>query len=388
MFDPDEIADIRRAVRERTEADRHLLDQLRTEVLEMKGDTRTIRPRTTTAVSLVASDGGNNKLLFDPFHVQLVRVTDSYGKVLCVDAVSPATDTGALSAAQFEADGKTPRTALGRLIMDLGLAPPSLNQLSHMIPTAEKVRDDPDSISPSWVLVYRDLCEWAALYERICHRSFATDTLIVRDGLLRSKLFRGDHFIEYMNRIRSAIERTQREDRRRVFLVGLAKHSKVLDRYRLALDFEKVIPPGEPRYVPVPRRLEERAYIWSEYARGPGESGVKGEAPKFVMGDMYLVRFGKSSSDPIWPVDVFSPQAERASEIFAYLLADAIEGFPIPFYPRCLQKADQYAQVVGFDLVILQDEMFSAIRGLVQPDQRRYIDEMRLRPDLTGRRYE
>src|SRR5439155_25342845 len=54
-----------------------------------------------------------------------------------------------------------------------------------------KVRETPDEVSPSWVLVYRDLCEWAALYECICYRSFATDTLMVRDGLLRSKLFRG-----------------------------------------------------------------------------------------------------------------------------------------------------------------------------------------------------
>ncbi len=387
MFDVDQVDEVRRIVRERAQADRALLEGLRREVLEMKGQARTIRPRTTTAVSLVASDGGNNRLFFDPFHIQLVRVTDSYGKQLCLGAVSPTTDTDELSREQFGADGG-PRTALGQMMADLGVDPPTLNRLSHMIPSAEKMRREPEKVSPSWVLVYRDLCEWAALYERVCHRTFATDTLIVRDGLLRSKLFRGDLFIEFRRRMAEAIERIRRDDRRRVFLVGLAKHSKVLDRYRLALTLEDVLPAGEPRFVRVPRELEKKAYVWPEYGRGDEESESEGEAPKFVAGDMFLVRFGHTSNDPIWPVDVFSPQSESAQELFAYLLADAIEGFPIPFYPRCLQKAHEYAEVVDFDLEILQDEMFSAVRGLVHPDQQRHVDELRLRPDLTGRRYQ
>jgi hypothetical protein len=94
-----------------------------------------------------------------------------------------------LSAAQFNADG-SPKTALGQMMADLGVK--TLTDLSHMIPDGEKTRKEPHKVSPSWVLVYRDLCEWAVLYERICYNKFATDTLIVRDGLLRSKLFRGD----------------------------------------------------------------------------------------------------------------------------------------------------------------------------------------------------
>ena len=211
MFDPEELPRIREAIRASTAGDRHLLIDLRRDIRALKSLVRPVRPRTATAVSIVASDGGNNKLLFDPFHVELVRVVDSYGKPLCVDAVTPWTDTDELSARQFDADG-SPSSALGQMMADLALVPPTLNRLSHMIPSGEKVREEPDEVSPSWVMVYRDLCEWAVLYERICHKNFATDTLLVRDGLLRSKLFRGENFIGLRARMEKAIDRIRRED--------------------------------------------------------------------------------------------------------------------------------------------------------------------------------
>lgn len=364
-----------------------MLDTLKREILSFSGEVRTIKPYSSTAVSLVASDGGNNQLSFDPFYVQLIRVTDSYGKELCVDAVSPSTDTDELGKAQFNPDG-TPRTALGRMMKDLGVNnPPHLNKLSPMIPKGSDTRDKPDSIKPGWVLTYRDICEWAVLYERICHTTFATDTLIVRDGLLRSKIFSGNLFIKWRKNVENAIDRIYKEDHRRVFLVGLAKHSKVITRYQLAMAIDNTFPSGDARFVRIPRSLEAKAYIWDEYARGAEVEGEDIEAPKFVAGDMFLVRFGSMDVDPIWAVDIFSKQSCDASEIFGYLLNDAINGFPVPFYPRCLQKAHECAQIVDFDLEIFQDLIFEAVRDMLPAEKKSIIDGWRFRSDLSMRRY-
>jgi hypothetical protein len=243
MFDYETLPKLRAIIHERARADARLLNELRAEVRLFAGEVRKIQRRSATAVSLVASDGGNNKLAFDPFYVQLVRVADSYGKELCLDVVSPSTDTDALSEAQFNPDG-SPKTALGRMMAGLGVT--LLSDLSPMIPPGSEIREHPETEKQGWVLVYRDLCEWAVLYERICRSRFATDTLIVRDGLLRSKIFSRNLFMKWRKDVMEAIAKIYREDRRRVFLVGLAKHSNVITRYRLAISLEGAFPPESP----------------------------------------------------------------------------------------------------------------------------------------------
>lgn len=387
MFDIETLPVLKKTISERFQSDRKMLDTLRREVLSFSGEVRTIKPYSTTAVSMVASDGGNNQLSFDPFFIQLVRVTDSYGKELCVDAISPSTDTDELGKAQFYPDG-TPKTALGKMMKDLGVDnPPHLSRLSHMIPKGSEIRNNPYSVKSRWLEAYRDLCEWAVLYERICYTTFATDTLIIRDGLLRSLIFAGDLFIKWRKNVENAIDRINREDNRRVFLVGIAKKSKVITHYQLAMAIENVFPSGDARFIRMPRGLEAKAYNWEEYARGAEAEGKDIGAPRFVAGDMFLVRFGSMDGDPIWAVDIFSKQSCDAAEIFGCLLNDAISGFPVPFYPRCLQKAHEYAQIVDFDLEIIQDQIYDAVKELLPVDKKDVIDGWRFRSDLSLRRY-
>ncbi|MBW0001837.1 MAG: hypothetical protein JO015_22290 [Verrucomicrobia bacterium] len=386
MFQPEEIEDLRRVVRACARTDHQLLVGLRAEARELKAKARKIQPRSATAVSLVASDGGNNQLHFDPFHVQLVRVVDSYGKQLCLDAVSVSSDLNRLDQAQFHKDGR-PRTPLGRMMCDLDVRSRRLNDLSHMMPDPDRARARPEEVPASWVQAYRDLCEWAVLYELICHRSFPTDTLVVRDGQLRSKVFRGEHFIRIRERIEEAIQRVYREDRRRVFLVGIAKRSKVLDRYNLAFALENVLPEGEARYVEIPREMERKCYDrwWDQ--RGPEDAAENERAFRFVAGRMYFVRFGPQGGDPIWSVDILNSQTSFHQEIFGYLQNDALEGFPVAFYPMCLQKAHSFAQIVDFDLDVLQNEVVQAIREQLPSSERAIFDALPLRQEIADRRY-
>lgn len=360
MIDPASQAQLKEAIADCIGTDQGVLDALREEIRPLRSATRRIQPRTTTSISLVGTDGGNNQLQFDPFLIQLVRVVDSSNNEYCLEAVSPTTPVQKLSARQFAADGLA-RTALGEMMTFLGVD--SLPALSHMIRPTDKGKP----VSPSWVQVYRELVEWAILFA-ILKKDFGTDTLIVCDGLLRSKVFAEHRFQLLLQGMRDRIDAQWNKSRRQVYLAGVAKHSKVLSRYRLAMALEGVLQTDYPAYVEVPREVEEKAYVWSEFARGDDRADAGGEKNKFVGGKMFLVKFGSHRRDPVWPVDIFVPQVGEAQTILGSMLADAINGFPMPHYPRCLQKAHENAALVDFDFDILQDFIYEGVRSSLGGD--------------------
>ena len=380
MLEPASQTALRDEITRQITEDKILLAELRTEVRPLISQTRRISSRSATSISLVAADGGNNQLRFDPFLVQLVRVVDSSNNEYCLEAVSPTMSVSALSARQFGDRGHL--TALGRLMRYLGVE--ELPELTHMIRRDGGGRPN----SPSWVQVYRELVEWAILFAIVREKDFATDTLIVFDGFLRSKVFAKDLFRRYREGIQEGIDRHFRTNRRRVYLVGVAKHSKVLSRYRLSMALEGVMQSPFPCYVEIPRELEEKAYIWSEYARGDEEVAEGGEVNKFVAGKMFFVKFGKGPRDPVWPVDIFLSQCDDHATICGNLLNDATEGFPVPLYPRSLQKAHENAALVDFDMDILQDMIFGGLRTALG-EEAPALDVFRLQDaDPASRRYE
>lgn len=381
MIDLESHRKLQQGIREQVQADRFLLEQLREEIRPLRAEVRRIQPRIATSISLVGTDGGNNRLRFDPFLIQIIRVVDSSNNELCLEAVTPTTSIHALSRRQFDAQGR-PATPLGALMDYLGVR--ELPELSQMI----RPNEEGLPVTTSWIQVYRELVEWAVLFQLIRTKDFATDTVLVFDGLLRSKAFAGDLFHRLLEGLRKATEEHERRSRRKIYLAGVAKHSKVLDRYRLAMALEGVLTTDYAAYVEIPRELEEKAYIWSEYARGDDWQPEGGEINKFVGGKMFFVKFGNAPRDPIWPVDLFLPQAPHAGTILGHILADAINGFPVPFYPLCLQTAHQHAALVDFDFAVLQDEIFEGIRTILG-SKAPMLDIFRLQdPDPAGHRYD
>ncbi|HVB25004.1 MAG TPA: hypothetical protein VNG51_23920 [Ktedonobacteraceae bacterium] len=76
-IDTHSYTQLKHEIAERIVAGRAILDQLRDEIRPLRGETRRIQPRSTHSLSLVAADGGNNSLRFDPFLIHLVRVVDA-----------------------------------------------------------------------------------------------------------------------------------------------------------------------------------------------------------------------------------------------------------------------------------------------------------------------
>ncbi|MEV5413715.1 hypothetical protein AB0K60_33420 [Thermopolyspora sp. NPDC052614] len=374
MFNAEQIQQLKQLIGDQVEAGRAELDKLVSQARAMSSSVKVIKPRVATSVALMASDGGNNKVAFNPFYLQVVRVVDSNGKELCLEVVSPLSDIGELGRRQFHENG-VPRTALGKLMKGLGVQ--SLRDLSPMM----------SGKSPSWVQVFRDLCEWATLYDLICYRDYPVDTLIVRDGLLRSKIFAKDYFVRMGEQMHEAIERVYKRDRCKVWLVGLAKKTQVLEYYRLAISLSGLFDNGAPCFAEVPSSMLDKVYKWEEYTRELDDTTIA-EDPKFNFGRMYFVRFGPYSGDPIWTVDIMSRQNKDAQAIFGYLQADAVAGFPIPFYPNCIQQADNFSRVADLDIDIVEDYLVDAVRTQVGEDKAPVIDALRLASDVAARRYE
>lgn len=378
MIDPATQFKLKGAIADCIGADQEVLDNLRKEIRPLKGLTKRIHPRSTTSISLVGTDGGNNQLQFDPFLIQIVRVVDSSNNEYCLEAVSPTTPIEKLDNRQFTNSGAA-QTPLGEMMEFLGVK--SLSALSHMIRPK-----DGGLPSPSWVQVYRELVEWAILFS-ILNKAFATDTLIVFDGLLRSKVFAKDLFQQLRQGMHTRITNQWEKSRRRIYLVGVAKRSKVLSRYRLAMSLEGVLQTDYPAYAEVPREVEQRAYVWSEFARGDDLANEGGEINKFVGGKMFLVKFGAHRRDPIWPVDIFEPQISDAQAILGSLLADTTNGFPVPHYPRCLQQAHENAALVDFDFDVLQDYIYEGLRTILK-EKAPILDVFQLQDtDPAQRRY-
>ena len=369
MFLPEQLPALQRQIRAQAARDFRLLEDLVAQAREMAPSVRPIRPRSATSVALTAADGGNNAVAFNPFSLQIIRIVDSQGKDLFLDVVSPATDTDELSRRHL-----TERTVLGELMTDLGIT--QLRALSPIMAGR----------SPSWVQAYRDLCEWATLYDLICHHDFAADTLVVRDGLLRTTIFSGDLLVRVGRLMKTAIDRQARENHRRVWLVGLAKKTKVLDHYRLAMSLAGIFDRGTPYFVQVPASMQESVYRDQDYLRDPDDSDTR-DGGAGNIGQMYFVRFGPRTGDPVWTADILAWQVADAQAIFGHLQADASAGFPVPFYPLSLQQADRHSRVADLDMEIIEDNLVEAVRDLVGHDKAHIVDALRLTTDVAARRY-
>lgn len=359
-------AQLSASIRNAILADGHVLRSLKEAVRPLKYTTKRIQPRRSAAVSIVATDAGHNGFTFDPFMVDVIRVVDSGDKQYCFEAVTPSLPVDEIDSRHFDANG-TPVSALGRMMKALEVR--SIGDLSTSI------RKSPEERTGLWTTIYRELTEWAVLLDLLRGEyRFVTDTVIVFDGLLRTKKFAQGLFGKFQQLVSDAIRAQYEVHKRRIYLVGIAKRNKFLQQYRLAMALTGIMRNTYPCYTPISDDLQKTVYKWAEIVTGGGA----GES--FNAGTLFLVKFGSQIHDPVWAVDILKAHSHDAGLILGHLLFDAQDGFPVPYYPMSLQQAHEKAALVGLDLDILQDEVNLAIEECVGGDSRQVLDELALQP--------
>lgn len=377
-----DVNDMRRRILAAAEKDHHRLEELRVDARTLAAGIEPLRPYAGNAVSFVASDGGDNRLVFNPSTIELVRVVDSRGNQCALDAVSGSfTVTDLQRRVDDPQEGVAP---LRRLCNDLGL---DLYELSYLVRGAGQ-----PGKSTGALRAYRDLVEWAVLYDLVCNPSlqWGGDTVLVRDGLLRSKAFTRRAFPQMERRLRESVKAHARRNVN-VYVVGVAKQSAVLSRLAVALELEGVFHRDYPCYVEVPEEIEAKCYNFDRTWLDTYESAEEDDQGNKLyqsMGQLFLVKFGDQRNDPVWPVDVAVWQVSDAPQILGLLTRDAQQGFPVPDYPMCLQRAHDFAKLTGLEIEIMQDMLLESVSAhLGDAEAERLLRMMYLGRNLQSLRY-
>jgi hypothetical protein len=341
-----------------------LFQKFRQYARRLKDKIKPLRTYSVNAVSFVSADGGDNRLVFNPATIELVRVVDSRGVECALDAVA---STAKLAELEARATGGGPTTVapLENLCKGLGK---KLSELSYILRSIEK-----PGKSTGAIRCYRDIVEWAVLYDLVTNPSvqWGSDTILVRDGLLRTKSFKREIFPEIDRLLRDGVARHAKRNIT-LSLVGVAKQSAVLSRLAVALELEATFHKPFPCFVQVDMDIEAECYNFDRTWLDTYESTEPDEDEQRLyqsVGRLFLVKFGDRPLDPVWPVDIAEWQVKEADKILGQLTVDAQQGFPIPDYPMCIQRAHDYAKLTGLEVAVLQDVLVEGMCFQLTPDE-------------------
>jgi hypothetical protein len=377
----DNFDEIKKRVSDAYQHEEPIINKFREYARRLKNDVKQIGTYSVNAVSFVSSDGGDNRLYFNPAVIELVRVVDSRGNQCALDAI-PGNSKVSDFNERAVAGSSLLVEPLRKLCNDLELNVEGLSYLLKGIGQPGK--------STGAIRVYRDIVEWAVLYDLMRYREWGSDTIIVREGMLRTKSFKREVFPRIDDLFRTAHKQHGTKNVT-VSIVGVAKQSAVLSRLSVALELEETLHKSYPCYVQVPEDIEadcynfDRTWLDTMEASEPNEDG---EYRYQSIGKLFLVKFGDRPFDPVWPVDIAVWQLGSADKIIGQLANDARPGFPIPDFPMCVQKAHDFAKVNGLELDILQDILFEGITRNLSEEEREKIMRMKyLGQNLTNIRY-
>lgn len=347
---------LRERVKRVAASDVELLERARVEVRELMPPARDIRPG-AAAARTVAIASAEAVFRLDPIEVRVVRVADSDGNRLVEQVLSPATDPETLAEAH-----RRGRDPVALLMDDLGAD--SLHELSPAIPPP----GSGGTGRRSWLAAHRDLCEWAALCERVsATAAVKRDVVLIRRGLLRATSLGHEALSAIGARI---AERAEARAPRGLHVAGVALNTDMLARYGLALELEGKLPAGQPRRARVPLPLEPN----------PGAVGALDAA--WLDDDpsaLFVARLGGGLGDPLCAVELLDRGGADAA--FSALANDARGGFPSTAEPGSLQRAERHAAFSELELRSFGEAAASTLRRAAGQGARPVLE-----PALFGRR--
>src|SRR5438552_17396786 len=173
-----DLKQVREQLQRALEVERPLLAALRGQVRGF--GIHEIGYRQCYAISPVATDGGENRLTFEPLNLEIIRVVDSEGlerfqKIL---PLSGGTD---IFRAAFDWTSPDRSPLLAGFLERLDV---NYDELSYFLEAGRGEGDLRAAVRP-----FRDIVEWAVLLD-IAWNPGQTTALVIRDGLLRTKALR------------------------------------------------------------------------------------------------------------------------------------------------------------------------------------------------------
>lgn len=378
-----DLETLRARVLQAYKQDDPVLQRFRGYAKRLKDSIRALRTYSVNAVSFVSADGGDNRLTFNPATIELIRVVDSRGVECVLDAIASTANLADLEA-RVTGHGATTIGPLKRLCRGIDK---SLPKLSYILGSIDK-----PGKSTGAIRCFRDIVEWAVLHDLVANPAiqWGSDTILVRDGLLRTKSFRRDVFPLIDQRLREAVLAHAKRNVT-ISLVGVAKQSAVLSRLAVALELEATFHKPFPCYVAVDEDIEQECYNFDRTWLDTYESSEPDEEGRQLyqsLGKLFLVKFGDRALDPVWPVDIAVWQANKADRILGQLTVDAQQGFPIPDYPMCIQRAHDFAKLTGLEVAVLQDMLVQGMCFQLKPEEAERLLRMKyLGQSLAALRY-
>lgn len=197
----DNFEEIKKRISAAYDIEDPILNKFREYAKRLKNDIKPIRPYSVNAVSFVSADGGDNRLFFNPAVIELVRIVDSRGNQCALDAIAGNSKSESLNS-RVEANNPLLVKPLQKLCGDLTL---KVTDLSYSL----KGLGEPGK-STGAVRTYRDIVEWAVLYD-LLFKEWGSDTIIIREGLLRTKSFKREVFPRIDQKIRAVCEQHKKK---------------------------------------------------------------------------------------------------------------------------------------------------------------------------------